>query len=403
MARNHKLAFRLDLFEKEMRLITHTYLRRIISPAGKEVTVDDSFTGKHRNMLMFGSNNYLDLANHPHVKSSVQKVIQDYGWGIGGPPLLNGYAKIIREAEERLAALKGDQDAMIFSSGFMANLAITSAVAQQGDLILFDELSHASFYDGTKLTKARSLSFKHNDLENLEFLLDQNTAKTEGSIFVCVEGVYSMDGNLAPLDKMALLCTKYNAILIVDDAHGTGVLGENGRGTAFHFKCSQNVDITMGTFSKVFATCGGFVTGSKKMINYLRFCARPYMFSASIPPPVIATVLGGLDVMENEPFLRLQLLENVRYAIEKLAEFDFCATPQAAIISLKLPMHMDIKKAAVEFHKRNIFINPIEYPAAPLNRQRFRLSFMTTHTKDDIDKLVAAVKTIWADDHVYSL
>jgi glycine C-acetyltransferase len=296
MSRNAKLSSRLETFEEEMRSMTHTYLRSIVSPAGREVTVDDPFTDRHRSMLMFGSNNYLGLANHPDVISRVHKAIKDYGCGIGGPPLLNGYTKIVREAEERLAALKGDQDAMIFSSGFMANLGIIGALAQQSDVILFDELSHASFYDGTRLTKARSVSFKHNNLENLEFLLDQNT-KTEGSIFVCVEGVYSMDGNLAPLDKIAPLCKRYNALLIVDDAHGTGVMGENGRGTAFHFQCSDDVDITMGTFSKVFATCGGFVTGSRRIINYLRFYARSYMFSASVPPPVIATVLGGLDLM----------------------------------------------------------------------------------------------------------
>lgn len=403
MARSSKFSSRLQIFEEQMGTITHTYLRSIISPAGREVMVDDPFTGERRDMLMFGSNNHLDLANHPTVRNRVQKAIREYGCGIGGPPLLNGYPKIVREAEERLAALKGDEDAMIFSSGFMANLGIISAVAQLGDLILFDELSHASFYDGIRLTKAKSLAFKHNNVENLEFLLEENVNKTQGSIFVCVEGVYSMDGNLASLDVIASLCEKYNALLILDDAHGTGVLGEYGRGTAFYFKCNQKVDISVGTFSKAFAACGGFVTGSKAIIDYLRFYARPYMFSASIPPPVVATVLGGLDVMQNEPLLRLQLLANVNYAVEKLKAFEFWATPQAAIISLKLPMHMDIKKAAVEFHKRNIFINPIEYPAVPIKRSRFRLSFMATHTTDDIDKLAEAVTQIWADDRVYSL
>lgn len=402
IARSSKFSARLQIFEEQMRAITHTYLRRITSPAGRVVTVDDPFSSGSRDMLMFGSNNYLDLANHPKVISRVQKAIQEYGCGIGGPPLLNGYPKIIREAEERLAALKGDEDAMIFSSGFMANLGIISAVAQQGDLILFDELSHASFYDGIRLTKARSLPFKHNNVETLEFLLEQNAGKTAGSILVCVEGVYSMDGDAAPLNEITLTCKKYNALLIVDDAHGTGVLGEHGRGTAFHFKCQQRVDITMGTFSKAFATCGGFVTGSRDVINYLRFYARPYMFSASIPPPVIAMVLGGLDVMENEPGLRLQLLANVSYAVHKLKAFEFWATPQAAIISLKLPMHMDVRKAALEFHRRDIFINPIEYPAVPINRPRFRLSFMASHTKDDIDRLAEAVAEIWADDRVYS-
>lgn len=390
------------MFEREMRSITHTYLRSVTSPAGREVALDDPFTGARRNMLMFGSNNYLGLANHPHVKNVVHETIRQYGCGIGGPPLLNGYPKIIREAEERIAELKGAGDAIIFSSGFMANVGLISTVAQQGDVILFDELSHASFYDGLKLTKARSSVFKHNNLEHLELLLKLNAEKTEGSIFVCVEGVYSMDGDLAPLDAIALLCGRYNAILIVDDAHGTGVMGENGGGTAFHFKCHQAVDITMGTFSKVFATCGGFVAGSKELINYLRFNARPYIFSASVPPPVIATVLGGLDVIASEPQLRSQLFKNVSYAVNKLSAFEFCAVPEAAIISLRLPMHMDVRKAALEFHKRDIFINPIEYPAVPVNRSRFRISVMATHTREDIDRLAEAVAQVWAEDQVYS-
>jgi glycine C-acetyltransferase len=402
MGRNQKFSTRLEIFEKGMATLPHTYLRTIVSPAGREVVVEDRLTGKTRNMLMFASNNYLDLANHPTVKARVQKAIEEYGCGIGGPPLLNGYIKIIREAEERLASMKGDEDALIFSSGFMANLGVIGALAQQDDLVLFDERSHAPFYDGTKLSKAKSLSFKHNDVENLELMLNRYSNEVHGTLFVCVEGVYSMDGNTAPLDKIAPLCRRYDAQLIVDDAHGTGVLGEYGRGTAYHLNCNTEVDITMGTFSKAFATCGGFITGSRSLIHYLRFYARSYIFSASVPPPVVAAVLGGLDVMENEPSLRLQLLENVAYAVEKLKGFELCAPPEAAIISLKLPPRMDLKKAALEFHRKNIFINPIESPAVPLNHERFRISFMATHTKDDINRLADAVDEVWANPEVYS-
>ncbi len=399
--RNQKLEARLAFFKKAILTNELTYMRTIVSAADREVTIKEKPTGKLRKMLMFASNNYLGLATHPHVVASVKKAIDNYGCGIGGPPLLNGYIKLIEETEERLAALKGKEAALLFSSGFMANLGAVTALAQANDVIIYDELSHASFYDGIKSTKARAVMFPHNNLLALEAKLAMHS-DCSGSAFVCVEGVYSMDGNIARLDLIAAICKKYKAILIVDDAHGTGVLGEGGRGTASLLNCSNDVDITMGTFSKVFATCGGFLIGSGDMINYLRFHARPYVFSASIPPTVVAAVLGGLDVMEQEPWLRLQLLNNAQYAIKKLEPFGFCATPEAAIIALKLPEGMNIRKASWLFHEKNIFINPIEYPAVPISRQRFRISLMATHTKEDINKLAEAVEEVWNDSNAYT-
>lgn len=378
-----------------------TYMRSVASPADRAVLVKDPFTGHHRKMLMFASNNYLGLANHPHVLARVKRAIEEYGCGIGGPPLLNGYLKLTAEAEERLAALKSQESAMLFSSGFLANVAVVSTLAQGGDIILYDDKSHASFYDALKLTRAKSFSFSNNNMTELELLLIQHAMGSEATVFVCVEGVYSMDGHLAPLDRISALCRHYGAMLVVDDAHGTGVLGDNGSGTAAYFDCSKRVDVTMGTFSKVFASCGGFLAGSRPLINYMRYHARPYIFSAAIPPTVIAAVLGGLEVMEEEPWLQQQLLKNVGYAIEKLAAYEFSATPQAAIICLKLPPKMDIRKAALLFHDRDIFINAIEYPAVPANRQRFRISIMATHTREDIDCLAEAVEAVWSDPSIY--
>jgi glycine C-acetyltransferase len=282
----------------------------------------------------------------------------------------------------------------------MTNLGVISALAQPNDIILYDEYSHASFYDGIKLTRAKAVQFPHNNIDVLKDLL-QTFGECAGSVFVCVEGVYSMDGNLAPLIQITSLCKSFDATLIVDDAHGTGVLGESGSGTASALGCSQFVDLTMGTFSKAFASAGGFISGSKDLINYLRFTSRPYIFSASVPPPIAASVLGGLDVMENEPWLQKQLLENVAYAKNNLAAFDFCAKPEAAIIALKLPDGMNIRAASLLFHQKNIFINPIEYPAVPVSCQRFRISFMATHTKSDIDRLAEAVHDVWNDEKAY--
>ncbi|MBL7696996.1 MAG: pyridoxal phosphate-dependent aminotransferase family protein [Chitinophagaceae bacterium] len=400
--RGMKLPDRLEYFRLSMEEMRHTYKRTVLTAADREVIVEDPFTGLHRYMLMFASNNYLGLANHPHVTKRVKDAMNEFGNGIGGPPLLNGYIRLIEELEERLAAFKGHEAAIIFSSGFMANLGLISALAEAGDTVLYDELSHASFHDGLKLSKARAIPFAHNDIKQLEELAERQSLETEGTMYVCMEGVYSMNGDIAPLNEITEICKATEAVLMIDDAHGTGVLGEGGRGTAFHLNCEKAIDINMGTFSKVFATCGGFVTASIALIEYLRYYARPYMFSASVPPPVAATVLGGLEVMENEPWLRTQLLANVEYAAKKLKPFGFYSMPQAGIITLALPPNMDIRKGAYLFHEKGIFLNPVEYPAVPANRQRFRISMMATHTKEDIDRLATAVEEVWNDSQAYS-
>ena len=393
IAQNEKLWKRVESFKNLIPTKETTYLRIVASAADREVVVEDPFSGKPQKMLMFASNNYLGLANHPHVNNRVKKAVEDYGSGIGGPPLLNGYHKLVVETEARLAALKGQESAILFSSGFMTNLSVVSALAKANDIILYDELSHASFFDGIKLSKAKAIQFPHNNLQKLEELLHA-FCECEGTVFVCVEGVYSMDGNMAPLHLISAMCKCKGAVLIVDDAHGTGVLGKGGGGgTASHLDCEDGIDLTMGTFSKVFAV----LTGNIDLINYLRFHARSYIFSASIPPPVTAAVLGGLEVMEKEPWLRIQLLENVAYAIKHLERFGFCANPEAAIIALKLPARMNIRSASFLFHQKGIFINPIEYPAVAAHRQRFRISMMATHTKEDIDRLVTAVAEVWND------
>lgn len=401
LTRNQKLSKRVEIFKNTIPTQETTYLRTIVSAADREVIIADRSTGHFKKMLMFASNNYLGLANHPHVNKRVKEAIDNFGTGIGGPPLLNGYSRLVQETETRLAALKEQEAALLFSSGFMANLGIISALAQSNDVIIYDELSHASFFDGIKQTKAKAILFPHNNLQQLEALLTQ-FIDCVGTVFVCVEGVYSMDGNLAPLNLIGHLCKKYGAILIVDDAHGTGVLGENGSGTASHFNCSHTIDLTMGTFSKVFAVCGGFITGNEDLINYIRFHARSYIFSASLPPPVTAAVLGGLEVIEKEPWLRTALLDNAQYTIAKLRPYGFCATPQAAIIALALPTGMNIRKAALLFHNKDIFINPIEYPAVAIHKERFRISLMATHTKEDINCLVKAVEEVWNDPKAYS-
>lgn len=372
------------------------YLRNVTSPADREVDVFDRYTGTTRKMLMFGSNNYLGLTNHPYVRNRVKQAVDDYGVGAGGPPLLNGYTGLHRELEESLAAFKQKDDALIFSSGYGTNVGMLSALLSRGDTMIHDEYCHASFHDGMKMGNAAALSFPHNDIDTLSDLLDAATSNAGGDTFVGVEGIYSMDGDLAPLDRVAPLCREKDAILIVDDAHGTGILGPGGSGTAEHFGVQDDVDIAMGTFSKAFGVVGGFIATDKAITDYLRFFGRSYFFSASMPPTVIAAVLACLDVLEQEPEIRQRLQENIAYTAQGLRRLGFDVHPQSAIIPLLLPATMNLRKAAFHFHRAGIFLNSIEYPAVPAHLQRFRISLMATHTKADIDRLLACVEEVWA-------
>lgn len=371
------------------------HFRQIHSPADRLVKVFDPHAGHTQNMIMFGSNNYLGLANHPHVRQRVLDAIDHFGVGVGGPPLLNGYTQLHHELEQRLAHFKGKDAALIFSSGYQTNLGLVSALLGKHDTLLHDALSHASLHDGIKMAGATAIKFQHNDLDQLARLLEATCSSTTGDVFVSVEGVYSMDGDLAPLDRIAPLCRAHGAILLLDDAHGTGVLGPQGQGTDAHFGVSDEVDLAMGTFSKAFGVVGGFVAASKQVVDYLRFFARSYFFSASMPPVVVASVLGALEVIEREPEHRLRLLSNVRYLARRLRGLGFEVGGQSAIIPLLAPSGMDLRKAAYHFHRRGIFLNSIEYPAVPLSKQRFRISVMASHTRQDLDRLLEVIEEVW--------
>lgn len=369
------------------------FMRKVVSAADREVVVEDPFTGRLKKMLMFGSNNYLGLANHPYVRESAARAIAEYGVGVGGPPLLNGYTGIHRQLEERLAFFKGAEDAILFPTGYQANLGMISGLTQAGDVVLHDALSHASFRDGLQLTRAENLEFSHNRVDELESMLDAHV-DTCNEVFVGVEGVYSMDGDLAPLDEIVSLCRRKGATLMVDDAHGTGVMGAFGHGTASHFGVEGDVDITMGTFSKVFAMTGGFIAGSRPLVSYLRFFARSHMFSASLSPMVVAAVLGGFDVMEFEPDRLEKLRANIRYTSAELRKVGVDVEMTSPILALRVPVTADVFAVARTFHEAGLFVNAVVFPAVPAHEQRFRISLMATHTRDDLDRLVACVDGI---------
>lgn len=375
-----------------------TLLRRmILSPVDREVLVLDPLTRTPKRMLMFGSNNYLGLANHPHVRERVERAFREFGTGLGGPPLLSGYTRLHHELEEWLAALKGSEDAMLFGTGYSANVGLVSTLLS-GDvgIMLCDEGHHASFFDGLAMSRTRSLHlFRHNDTEHLEAMLERYSGSPKGDVFVAVEGVYSMEGDLAPLDVIVPLCKRYGAILLLDDAHSTGVMGARGHGTAEHFGVVGQVDITMGTSSKALAANGGFLAGPQPVMEYMRLFARSYMFSTSPPPTTVAGILGALEVIEQEPERIRRLHENVRYLVEGFTRLGLKAHSPSGIISLLTPPQMDIRRAAVHFHRAGLFINSVEFPAVPLHQQRFRISVMATHTREDLDQLLEVTQEVW--------
>lgn len=375
------------------------YFREIVGPHGREVTVRDPFTGEIRKLLMFGSNNYLGLADHPYVIEKVSKSVEEYGVGIGGPPLLNGYTSLMRELEDRLAEMKGCEAVVIFPTGYQTNLSLVTCLTEKSDLLLVDEAHHASLYDGLKMARAPYHTFRHNDIDELEEQLIEHRSDARDA-FVFVESVHSMDADLAPVPDLVKICRKYSSYLVIDDAHGTGVLGDKGHGVGEHFHIEGELDIVMGTFSKAFASVGGFVAAPSNIIAYLKFYARPYMFSAALPPAVLVGIHACLDVLEREPERVQQLRDNIEYVTKGLLSQGIVINSAGGNVPLIVPQEINIRKAAYAFHELGLFMNPIEWPAVPREKQRFRISIMATHTHDDLDRLLESVKDVWTRDDV---
>lgn len=372
------------------------FRRELTSPMDRAVTVHDPAMGEARPMLMFGSNSYLGLAKDPHVAARVREVLDIGAVGLGAPPLLSGFTRWHRELEARLAAFKGTQAAMIYPSGYSANVGLITACCSATSMVICDEYSHASFLDGIKQAHVPHRTFAHNDMASLEAQLRRHRPACV-DLFVGVEGLYSMDGDVAPLDAVAALCRQYGATLLIDDAHATGVIGATGKGSTERFDLGDTPCIIMGTFSKALASVGGFVCASQPLIDYLRFMSRSYMFSASMPPMLAAQVMGGLDILAHEPQRLKALRANIAIARESLhqAGIPFQADPQSPIFAILAPTRMDVRAAGRALHERGIFVNTIEYPAVPRDQQRFRISLMATHTAQDITLMVEAFKAVW--------
>ena len=345
-------------------------------------------------VMMFGSNSYLGLSDDPRLKEAAIKAIEKYGTSCSGSRFLNGTLDIHEELEEKLARFVGKDQAVTFSTGFQVNLGVISALGFRGGYILLDDTDHACIIDGSRLSWSTVYKFKHNDMDALEKKL--KACEPDAPKMIVVDGVYSMLGDLCPLPQICELAEKYNASVMVDDAHGLGVFGKNGSDTADYFGLTDKVDLIMGTFSKSFGSLGGFIAGSEPVINYLKHNARSLIFSASMTPAAVAAASKALDIMQSEPERIEHLWDITRYAHAKFREngFDINAT-QSPIIPL---MVRDTKKAmqiVTLAYNEGVFITPVIAPAVPEKDVLIRFALMATHTKEHIDIAVEKLTKIF--------
>lgn len=371
------------------------YRRPLASPSAHRVIIDDDFTGKKKEMIMMGSNNYLGITSHPRVMKIAKENIDKYGAGAGSVPLLAGTFDIHRRLEMKLAELKGAEDAIIFPSGYVTNLGCIQALVKSEDLAVIDRLAHASIIDGCMLSTGTFRTFKHSDVGSLENVLKRNKENFKGKI-VIVDGVYSMDGDIAPLRQIAETAHRYGAKVMVDEAHATGVIGDRGKGTPSHFKMKPGeIDIVMGTLSKSLGGIGGFIASTKEVVSYLRYYTRSFFFSSNFPPSVAASVLAAIEVMETDKSLHENLWKNIKYMKESLKSLGFkTGQTESAIIPVMTGDELTQKKMSRRFHEEGIYVNAIPHPAVPKGQERFRFSVMATHTREDIDKTLEVVEKL---------
>ena len=345
---------------------------------------------KGKDVLMFGSNSYLGLTNHPKLKEASKAAIDKYGSGCAGSRFLNGTLDLHIELEDKLAKFVGKEGALVFSTGYQVNLGVISSIPGRHDYIVLDELDHACIIDGSRLSFAKVVKYKHNDMDSLEKVL-QKTEMDKIKI-IAVDGVFSMEGDLAKLPEIVQLAEKYNANVMVDDAHGLGVVGHLGRGTADHFGLTDKVDLIMGTFSKSLASIGGFIAADNDTINYLKHSARSLIFSASIAPANAASVIAALELIQQEPERIDMLWDNTRYAHKALVEAGFdTGHTETPIIPLYIRDDAKTFMITKMLLEEGVFVNPVVSPAVASTSSLIRFSLMATHTKPQIDEALEKI------------
>jgi glycine C-acetyltransferase len=343
-----------------------------------------------REVINLASNNYLGLCNDERLREAAIAATKKYGAGSGAVRTIAGTMRIHMELEEKIAAFKGVEACVVFQSGFAANAGTVSSILGKEDFILSDELNHASIIDGARLSRAKIKVFRHKDVAHAEELLKE-VENEPGRKLVITDGVFSMDGDIGPVDQLAALCEKYGAIMMVDDAHASGVLGRNGRGSVDHFGCTQKVDVQVGTLSKAIGVLGGYVCGSRDLIDYLYHRARPFLFSTSHPPSVAASCIAAFDILESEPERIDRLWSNTRYFQQQLtsAGFDIggvttpkSETPITPIIVGDGRKTMEFSRALFE---QGLMATGIAFPTVPEGKARVRCIMTSEHTRGQID------------------
>jgi len=389
-----------DLFQKAEDYTTakdlqdaglYPYFRPIESGPGTTVTVDGQET------IMVGSNNYLGLTSDDRVIEASCEAVKQYGTSCTGSRFLNGTLELHEKLEDELAEFMDEEGALTFTTGFQTNLGIIPTLVGKNDAVVIDRQNHASIYDGCRLSFGRTLKYDHNDMKDLEQRLEN--VDDDAGILIVVDGVFSMEGDLPALPEIVELKNEYNARLMVDDAHSIGVMGDHGRGTAEHFGLEHEVDLTMGTFSKSFASLGGFVAADKYVINYIKNNARSLIFSASIPPANLASVRASLRIIREEPERREKLWENVSYMRNAFEELGVNTgksnTPVIPIIVGNDVDTFGVWKALLE---EGVYTNPCVSPAVEPGRSLIRTSYMATHSREELNQVVEAVRKV-GDKH----
>lgn len=382
-----KLA-RYDAPQKAKAAGVYPYFRPISSEQNTEVMMEG------KKVLMFGSNSYMGLTNHPKVIEAAVNATKKYGTGMAGSPFLNGTLDIHKELEAKIADFVGKEDAIIYSTGFGVNLGVVSTLTGKGDYIILDEQDHASIIEGRRLSFSTPLKYRHNDMASLEAQLKK--CAPEKIKLIVTDTVFSMEGDVANLKEIVRLAKEYNASVMADEAHGIGVFGEGGRGVCNHFGVTDDVDLIMGTFSKSFASLGGFIATDKEITNFLRHHSRSYIFTASITPASTAAASAALDIMIAEPERQQHLWEITNYALENFRAMG-CEIGHTSTPIIPLFIRDDYKTFGVthDLLEEGVFVNPVVSPAVAPQDTLIRYSLMATHTKEQVTRSLEAINKVF--------
>lgn len=381
--------------------IPRDFIKAGIYPYFREIESDQHTVVKinGKEVLMFGSNSYLGLTNHPKVKEAAIHAVEKYGTGCAGSRFLNGTLDIHTKLEDRLAKLTGKEAALCYSTGFQVNLGVVSAMGGRNDYLILDELDHASIIEGSRVSFSKCMKFEHNNMHSLEKKL--KLCEPGHDILIVVDGIFSMEGDIAKLPEIVALAEKYRASVMVDDAHSLGVLGKHGEGTAGHFGLTDKVELIMGTFSKSMASLGGYIAADYEVIDFIKHNSRPLIFSASMTPSSAAAVLAALDVMESEPERMQHLWDVSNYARKAFIENGFdTGISETPIIPLLVGSDMNALLMTKKLLDIGIFVNPVVSPAVPQDRCLIRFSLMATHTFEQVDEAIEKMTLVAKELHI---